>query len=264
MGAGRPPSRVPRPMVHCFGASSSFRIVQERARQIDARIRVTNLESLEAAIRQGHEWLAKQRVVVAEQVREEAAKLMQESLRESLAVEHDQPGKLAEARAQAAVAAEQAAELRRRKAGFLMKVFNYIRAFWRSRGGKRGVQVVEAATRTLALNAARHREMAVRLQADPLMEADRRLKPQADAIRKLEALMGTPEARGAVGELAVAAELQGLSNDFFVFHDVRLHAASELRFDGKPVKSAQVDHLVVGPTGVFLIETKSWSRSTAS
>ena len=106
--------------------------------------------------------------------------------------------------------------------------------------------------------------MAVRLQADPLMEADRRLKPQADAIRKLEALMGTPEARGAVGELAVAAELQGLSNDFFVFHDVRLHAASELRFGGKLVKSAQVDHLVVGPTGVFLIETKSWSRSTAS
>lgn len=251
-------------MVNSLGASLSFRTVQERASQIDSHIRVADLESLQAAIQQKRDWLAKQRVAVAEQVKEQAAKLMQQSLRESMAVEHDQPERLAAAKAQAVLAVDQAADLRGRKAGFVMKVFNYIRAFMRSRGGKRGVQAVEAATRALVQSAAMHREMAVKLQADPLMEADRRLKSHTDSICKLEALLESPEARGSAGELAVAAELQGLSDDFWVFHDVRLLANTFLRFDEKPVQSAQVDHLVVGPTGVFLIETKSWSRSTAS
>jgi len=251
-------------MVKSLGVCSSFRAIQDRVRKIDSRVRVTDLESLEAAIQQKRDWLTKQRAVVSEQVRKEAADLMQESLRASLAVQQDQPPRLEAAKAKAVVAAVQAADLRGRKARFPMKVINFIRAFLRSRSGKRGVLLVEAETRSLERTASKHREMALRLQADPVMEAERRLKGHADVIRDLEALSASPEARGAAGELAVAAELRGLSNDFWVFHDVRLRAETFLRFDGKPVQSAQVDHLVIGPTGVFLIETKSWSRKSAS
>jgi hypothetical protein len=51
--------------------------------------------------------------------------------------------------------------------------------------------------------------------------------------------------RGAAGEHSVAATLARLPDDFFVFNDVK-------------AKFGNLDHVVVGPTGLFAIETKNW------
>jgi len=52
--------------------------------------------------------------------------------------------------------------------------------------------------------------------------------------------------KGARGEEKVAGILAGLPSGYYVFHD----------FD---VGSSHVDHVVIGPTGVFSVETKCWS-----
>lgn len=55
-------------------------------------------------------------------------------------------------------------------------------------------------------------------------------------------------ARGAAGELATAELLRGLrSRRWAVFHDLAL-----------PGSRANVDHLVIGPTGVWVVDTKSY------
>ena len=51
--------------------------------------------------------------------------------------------------------------------------------------------------------------------------------------------------KGSLGEYAVAAELAALPSSFFVMNDLRTPFGS-------------MDHLVVGPTGIFAIETKNW------
>jgi len=51
--------------------------------------------------------------------------------------------------------------------------------------------------------------------------------------------------KGAVGEALVASTLEQLPDDFFVINDV------SKRF-------GNIDHVVVGPTGVFVIDTKNW------
>jgi len=54
--------------------------------------------------------------------------------------------------------------------------------------------------------------------------------------------------KGARGEEIVAVQLvAGLPQGYHVFHDLELSGA------------APIDHLVVGPSGVFVIETKFWS-----
>jgi len=59
--------------------------------------------------------------------------------------------------------------------------------------------------------------------------------------------------KGAVGEVAVARVLGDLSTEFVVLHDLNI-----------PGSKANVDHLVIGPTGVFMIDAKCWSgRLTA-
>lgn len=58
--------------------------------------------------------------------------------------------------------------------------------------------------------------------------------------------------KGAVGEEATARALSALpATEWTVFHDIR--------WPGR--KLANIDHVVVGPPGVFVIDTKNWSGS---
>ena len=51
--------------------------------------------------------------------------------------------------------------------------------------------------------------------------------------------------RGILGEEAVANDLAGLPSSYWVLH-------------GVPTGHGDVDHVVIGPTGVFALETKAW------
>jgi hypothetical protein len=55
---------------------------------------------------------------------------------------------------------------------------------------------------------------------------------------------------GRIGEDCVANELKRLPDDYVVFNDLVL--------DG-PGGTCEVDHLVLGPTGIYVIEVKRWS-----
>jgi len=82
-------------------------------------------------------------------------------------------------------------------------------------------------------------------------------------IFTLERLSDSPELGGALAELAVMEALKRLPPDHAVINDVRLVASRFIRYDGKPLQSAQIDHLVLSPAGVFVIETKCWTRAFA-
>lgn len=55
--------------------------------------------------------------------------------------------------------------------------------------------------------------------------------------------------KGAEGERLTAGDLEGLPSRFVVMHDLRI-----------PGSRSNIDHLVLGPTGVFTVETKNYSR----
>lgn len=61
--------------------------------------------------------------------------------------------------------------------------------------------------------------------------------------------------RGSEGERRTAEVLDGLPDDYVVFHSLCFRDAAEgqLRWN--------IDHVVVGPTGVFAIETKNYSSA---
>ena len=59
--------------------------------------------------------------------------------------------------------------------------------------------------------------------------------------------------KGAAGEARVHAALSALPHEFIVFHD--FHPMK----GGSPAKW-NVDHIVVGPTGVFVLDAKNYSR----
>ena len=80
----------------------------------------------------------------------------------------------------------------------------------------------------------------------------------------IEQLSASPELIGASAELAVIDELKRLPADHVVINDVQLKSRRYIRFDGKPLQSAQIDHLILSPAGVFVVETKCWSKGFAA
>ena len=69
---------------------------------------------------------------------------------------------------------------------------------------------------------------------------------------------------GAKGEARVSRQLSRLPDDFTIIHDYNLEFTKPLhdRQNDDYIFSIQIDHLVIGPTGIFLIETKHWSKTS--
>ncbi|MBI1368696.1 MAG: hypothetical protein GC162_08600 [Planctomycetes bacterium] len=84
-------------------------------------------------------------------------------------------------------------------------------------------------------------------------------------LQTAESIQRDGQLAGALAELEVVDALSRLGDGWHVFHDVKLTATHYLRDrHGKGLHSAQLDHLVVGPGGVFVIETKFWSVASAN
>jgi hypothetical protein len=82
-------------------------------------------------------------------------------------------------------------------------------------------------------------------------------------LNRLRKAATSPELAGAVAELAVIDELRALPDTFVVLSGLELDLGRYVRFDNGRLRTAQADHIVVGPTGIFVIETKNWSRAFA-
>lgn len=90
-------------------------------------------------------------------------------------------------------------------------------------------------------------------------------------LRRLDEINGAIEREkylvyGAIGETNVISEFKKLPKTYHVINDFRddFHPPIYNRADDDRIYSIQADHLVVGPTGIFVIETKYWSNKSIS
>jgi hypothetical protein len=88
-------------------------------------------------------------------------------------------------------------------------------------------------------------------------------RQQVDLIKKIDQLgrnVKSPEYSGAIGEIKVLNELKKLNHSYHVFCDSNIRLKDYVRYRGtRNLKSAQMDFVIVGPTGIFVIEVKNWS-----
>lgn len=67
---------------------------------------------------------------------------------------------------------------------------------------------------------------------------------------------------GAFGEQKVENELKKLPDDYILINDFNYTFETSIRYNGEFIKSIQIDHLLISPSGIFLIETKNWSTDS--
>jgi hypothetical protein len=69
---------------------------------------------------------------------------------------------------------------------------------------------------------------------------------------------------GAIGENKVVKVLEGLNDGYYLINDFSISFSTALyqKQENQYIKSIQVDHILVSPAGIFLIETKNWSEKS--
>jgi len=69
---------------------------------------------------------------------------------------------------------------------------------------------------------------------------------------------------GAIGENRVVNEIKKLSNDFVLINDFthRFRRPIFYKKQNQRIHSIQIDHLLISKAGIFIIETKNWSKSS--
>lgn len=69
---------------------------------------------------------------------------------------------------------------------------------------------------------------------------------------------------GALGEQKVVKTLEALSDEYFLINDFAIFFSTAIynRQENEYIKSIQIDHILVAPSGIFLIETKNWSEKS--
>jgi ElaB/YqjD/DUF883 family membrane-anchored ribosome-binding protein len=69
---------------------------------------------------------------------------------------------------------------------------------------------------------------------------------------------------GAIGESSVVKALQQLSDDCYLINDFSIKFAPPIynKKENDRIFSIQIDHLLVCQSGVFLLETKNWSKTS--
>lgn len=69
---------------------------------------------------------------------------------------------------------------------------------------------------------------------------------------------------GAIGENLVVKEIKKLSDDYVLINDFNLNFSRPIFYKkhNERIYSIQIDHLLISKAGIFIIETKNWSRSS--
>jgi hypothetical protein len=71
---------------------------------------------------------------------------------------------------------------------------------------------------------------------------------------------------GAIGENLVVKEIKKLSDDYVLINDYNLSFSSPIFYKkhNQRINSIQIDHLLISKAGIFIIETKNWSKSSVN
>ncbi|WP_417557298.1 nuclease-related domain-containing protein [Mesoflavibacter zeaxanthinifaciens] len=71
---------------------------------------------------------------------------------------------------------------------------------------------------------------------------------------------------GAIGESLVVKEVKKLTNDYTLINDFKLNFSNPIFYKkyNQLIYSIQIDHLLISKAGIFIIETKNWSKSSVN
>ncbi|SDR90772.1 Nuclease-related domain-containing protein [Formosa sp. Hel1_31_208] len=95
---------------------------------------------------------------------------------------------------------------------------------------------------------------------------EKRAKPKTEKLEYIRNILKDSRnlISGAIGENLVVKEIKKLSDDYVLINDFNLNFTRPIFYKkhNQRIYSIQIDHLLISKAGIFIIETKNWSKSS--
>lgn len=95
-------------------------------------------------------------------------------------------------------------------------------------------------------------------------EVARHVEGARRIVKDVEAIAHSAALANAIAERAVIRTLSTLPDEFVLINDLHLSYGRDIAFETGDLKTAQLDHLLIGPTGIYAIETRNWASTVAA
>ncbi len=97
---------------------------------------------------------------------------------------------------------------------------------------------------------------------------EKRAKPKTEKLEYTRNVLENSKnlISGSIGENLVVKEIKKLSDDYILINDFNLSFSRPIfyRKHNQRIYSIQIDHLLISKAGIFIIETKNWSKSSVN
>ncbi len=157
-------------------------------------------------------------------------------------------------------------------ANFLKKLISSIRIYFLK---KQSNFLVKNKTKQISLSV---KDITINIENDELFIRQYETEKQnliekrtKSKIKKLEHTRNVLEnsknlISGAIGENLVVKEIKKLSDDYVLINDFNLSFSRPIFYKkyNQRIYSIQIDHLLISKAGIFIIETKNWSKSSVN
>ena len=106
------------------------------------------------------------------------------------------------------------------------------------------------------------KRLVVNKHTEILTRSEKEMKQLAQIKEVVMSL--NPLIAGAIGENLVVNEIKKLSDDYILINNFTLQLDTPIYYkkDKSKIHSIQIDHLLISKAGIFILETKNWSRKT--
>ncbi|MBQ0732757.1 nuclease-related domain-containing protein [Aquimarina celericrescens] len=133
---------------------------------------------------------------------------------------------------------------------------------------KNKTQLISSAVKSLNRNIENDELFIKEYETDKQNIIENRAKSK---IEKLEYIRNVLESSrnlisGAIGENLVVKEVAKLSDDYVLINDFNLRFSRPIFYKkyNQRIYSIQIDHLLISKAGIFILETKNWSKSSVN
>ena len=155
---------------------------------------------------------------------------------------------------------------------FIKKVISRIRLFFIKKQTNHFIQnkikLISSSVNHITINIQKDEFFIKEYETKKLNLIDNISKPEIERIESIRNVLESSKnlIAGAIGENLVVQEIKKLSDDYVLINDFNLSFSSPIFYkkQNQRIYSVQIDHLLITKAGIFVIETKNWSKSSVN
>ena len=157
-------------------------------------------------------------------------------------------------------------------ANFIAKTFSVVNLYFLKKQSnqyrKNKTEIINSSVKKISRNIENDEHFIKKYETEKQNLIEKRAKPKTKELEYIRNVIENSKnlISGAIGENLVVKEIKKLPDDYVLINDFTLNFSRPIFYkkQNQRIYSIQIDHLLISRAGIFIIETKNWSKSSVN